>query len=42
VAAFDGGLPGKTTGFGAMAVSWHSWHARCSDAAVNGEGYAWR
>jgi hypothetical protein len=27
VAAFDGRLPGHTTGLGAMAASWHPWHA---------------
>jgi hypothetical protein len=26
-AAFDGRLPSKTTGLGAMAASWHPWHA---------------
>jgi hypothetical protein len=26
-AAFDGRLPGNTTGLGAMAASWHPWHA---------------
>jgi hypothetical protein len=26
-AAFDGRLPGNTTGLGAMAASWYPWHA---------------
>ena len=41
-AAFDGRFPGNTTDLGAMAASWHPWHARCSDASANGEGHAWR
>jgi hypothetical protein len=42
VAAFDGRLPGHTTGLGAMAASWHPWHACCSDASANGEDHAGR
>ena len=42
VAAFDGRLPGHTTGLGAMAVSEPPWHARCFDASANGQGYAGR
>jgi hypothetical protein len=42
VAAFDGRLPGHTTGLGAMAVSEPPWHAHCSDASANGKGHVWR
>src|SRR5882724_11388744 len=41
-AAFDGRLPGHTTGLGAMAVSEPPWHAHCSDASANGKGHVWR
>jgi hypothetical protein len=41
-AAFDGMVPGKTPGLGAMAASWHPWHTRCSDASANGEDHASR
>ena len=42
MAAFDGRLPGNTTGLGAMAVSEPPWHAHCSDASANGKGHVWR
>ena len=42
MAAFDGRLPGNTTGLGAMAVLEPQWHAHCSDASANGKGHVWR
>jgi len=42
VAAFDGRLPGHSTGVGAVAVSEPPWHAHCSDASANGKGHIWR